>query len=209
MRRLACRPACRERARTARSASAGRHSGVAHRRTFSQVLTRGALTVLGHFRHRRNALRWRPPPRLGQSPLRARVKSTQARNGMCPARTGRAHASNKRRFAESFSQRPADTFRSRLFKKPIFLSETGDPRPNAPPICRSAVGLAGDCCFRSLRWLRADAQGVVDAVQDSRSLTRLPLVSTSYVFASTPRRTKSGMICRQLSMYSKSSPDGD
>jgi len=56
------------------------------------------------------------PPQFGRlplhawvNPLRTQVKSTQARNGMCAACTGRAHLSHKPRFGEPFQSKLPET----------------------------------------------------------------------------------------------------
>ena len=68
------------------------------------------------------------PLRAQVKPLRTQVKLTQARNGICLKYAGRAHPSQKLRFAKS-----------RFSQKPIFLSGIDGLRPNALPICLPAV----------------------------------------------------------------------
>jgi len=66
-----------------------------------------SLTDLGHFRLSPETPGWgispqfgRPPLHAWVKPLRPRLKVTQARNGMCPARTGRAHLSHELALAQ-------------------------------------------------------------------------------------------------------------
>lgn len=91
--------------------------------------------ILGEFRHSPHALSWRLPPQSSRLPLRTQVKFTQARNGMCQESTGRAHPSDKTRFAnlhihlERFRSPGADSSRHRFDDNAGFASRRPHPSP--------------------------------------------------------------------------------